>query len=171
MDLQRDDSDRGLAALVVQPLGNEAAEAKALPAGKKDGASDEQIKSLKDALASVMDSGAADEEAAAAEPAADAALDEFPQQMDGGDAALAEAEEIQRVSRDIAKQQHLFDNCYVFLSREVPRYSLEFVIAACGGKVGWLVGPAAIYKERKKERKKKEEEKRKEVRGRREGRR
>ncbi|KAJ3072864.1 mRNA-binding ribosome synthesis protein nop7 [Podochytrium sp. JEL0797] len=31
----------------------------------------------------------------------------------------------------------LFHNCVFFLSREVPRHSLEFVIKSFGGKVGW----------------------------------
>ncbi|KAJ3115785.1 mRNA-binding ribosome synthesis protein nop7, partial [Nowakowskiella sp. JEL0407] len=35
------------------------------------------------------------------------------------------------------KQQTLFKNCVFWLSREVPRWSLEFVIRACGGVCGW----------------------------------
>lgn len=31
----------------------------------------------------------------------------------------------------------LFSNCVFYLSREVPRYALEFVIKSFGGKVGW----------------------------------
>lgn len=50
---------------------------------------------------------------------------------------MAEADEIQRLSAEVQRQQHLFDNCFVFLSREVPRYAIEFVVTACGGKVSW----------------------------------
>ena len=64
-------------------------------------------------------------------------LDSFPVQMDGGEAVLAEADEIQRNAAETEAQRHLFDSCYIFLSREVPRYTLEFVVAACGGKVSW----------------------------------
>ncbi len=64
-------------------------------------------------------------------------LDSFPVQMDGGEAVLAEADEIQRSAAEMDAQRHLFAKCHVFLSREVPRYSLEFVIAACGGQVSW----------------------------------
>jgi len=31
----------------------------------------------------------------------------------------------------------MFENCVFFLYREVPRYSLEFVIMSFGGKVVW----------------------------------
>jgi pescadillo len=57
--------------------------------------------------------------------------------MEGGEPTLAEADEIQRQAKEAEQVQHLFDNCWVFLSREVPRYSLEFVLAAAGGRVSW----------------------------------
>lgn len=38
---------------------------------------------------------------------------------------------------EIAPGKQLFSNCVFWLSREVPRYSLEFVIKAFGGQVGW----------------------------------
>ncbi|KAJ2159570.1 mRNA-binding ribosome synthesis protein nop7 [Coemansia sp. RSA 552] len=37
----------------------------------------------------------------------------------------------------LAEKSTLFSKHVVFLSREVPRYSLEFVIRAFGGRVGW----------------------------------
>ncbi|KAJ3090471.1 mRNA-binding ribosome synthesis protein nop7 [Quaeritorhiza haematococci] len=39
-------------------------------------------------------------------------------------------EEAQRISR-------LFSGCIFFVSREVPRWAIEFVVRACGGQVGW----------------------------------
>jgi len=43
----------------------------------------------------------------------------------------------------------LFNNHMFYLSREVPRYSLEFVIKACGGQVGWDIssGAGSTFKE------------------------
>lgn len=43
----------------------------------------------------------------------------------------------------------LFDRCVVYLSREVPKFSLEFVIKAFGGKVGWdaTLGQDSPFKE------------------------
>ncbi|KAI8609598.1 Pescadillo N-terminus-domain-containing protein [Chytriomyces sp. MP71] len=49
------------------------------------------------------------------------------------DAAKINAE----ASANSGANQKLFGNCVFFLSREVPRNSLEFVIKAFGGRVGW----------------------------------
>ncbi|CAG8511920.1 10580_t:CDS:2 [Ambispora gerdemannii] len=45
--------------------------------------------------------------------------------------------------------QQLFSKCIFYLSREVPRYSLEFVIRAFGGQVSWdpTVGGGSLFDE------------------------
>ncbi|KTW31638.1 hypothetical protein T552_00277 [Pneumocystis carinii B80] len=44
---------------------------------------------------------------------------------------------------------NIFENFIFYLSREVPRYSLEFVIKSFGGKVGWdpVLGSGSSFKE------------------------
>ncbi|CAB4391214.1 hypothetical protein RhiirA5_359277 [Rhizophagus irregularis] len=45
--------------------------------------------------------------------------------------------DIQNASVALTEFENLFSNCIFYLSREVPRYSLEFIIRAFGGQVGW----------------------------------
>jgi pescadillo protein len=45
--------------------------------------------------------------------------------------------DIQTASIALTDFENLFSNCVFYLSREVPRYSLEFIIRAFGGQVGW----------------------------------
>jgi pescadillo len=45
--------------------------------------------------------------------------------------------DIQTASIALTEFENLFSNCVFYLSREVPRYSLEFIIRTFGGQVGW----------------------------------
>ncbi|RIA97078.1 Pescadillo N-terminus-domain-containing protein, partial [Glomus cerebriforme] len=45
--------------------------------------------------------------------------------------------DLQTVSVALTEFENLFSNCIFYLSREVPRYSLEFIIRTFGGQVGW----------------------------------
>ncbi|KAJ1568424.1 mRNA-binding ribosome synthesis protein nop7, partial [Nowakowskiella sp. JEL0078] len=40
-------------------------------------------------------------------------------------------------TKESTSRQNLFSKCVFWLSREVPRWSLEFVIRSCGGVCGW----------------------------------
>ncbi|KAJ1560960.1 mRNA-binding ribosome synthesis protein nop7, partial [Nowakowskiella sp. JEL0078] len=40
-------------------------------------------------------------------------------------------------TKESTQRQNLFSRCVFWLSREVPRWSLEFVIRSCGGVCGW----------------------------------
>ncbi|RCH90310.1 mRNA-binding ribosome synthesis protein, partial [Rhizopus azygosporus] len=44
---------------------------------------------------------------------------------------------IQAASNEAAELQSLFEGQKFFLSRETPRYALEFMIRSCGGQVSW----------------------------------
>ncbi|CAG8494263.1 7711_t:CDS:2 [Acaulospora colombiana] len=57
--------------------------------------------------------------------------------------------DIQSASIALSEFEQLFSRCIIYLSREVPRYSLEFVIRAFGGQVGWddTVGVGSPFKE------------------------
>nr|CAG4645504.1 EOG090X05E6 [Lynceus sp. MCZ IZ 141354] len=59
-------------------------------------------------------------------------IDIFPEDGD-----LKEAEELKKQAEQVKQVQNLFKGMKVFLSREVPRESLVFVIRACGGEVSW----------------------------------
>ncbi|CAI2166230.1 10504_t:CDS:2 [Funneliformis geosporum] len=45
--------------------------------------------------------------------------------------------DIQNASIALTEFENLFSNCIFYLSREVPRYSLEFIIRTFGGQVSW----------------------------------
>lgn len=57
--------------------------------------------------------------------------------MEGGEETVPGMNAL--VEQEKAEQRfaRLFENLYFFLGREVPRYSLEFVIRALGGNVSW----------------------------------
>ena len=58
-------------------------------------------------------------------------------QMDGGQEAMPGLDALAAEQREKHAFTHLFDGLVFFLSREVPRYSLEPVIRAFGGSVSW----------------------------------
>lgn len=45
-------------------------------------------------------------------------------------------EQVVSMSKETGEKR-LLEGCLIWLSREVPRYSLEFIIKSAGGKVGW----------------------------------
>jgi pescadillo len=45
-------------------------------------------------------------------------------------------EQVVSMSKETGEKR-LLEGCTIWLSREVPRYSLEFIIKSAGGKVGW----------------------------------
>ncbi|CAG8768407.1 16682_t:CDS:2, partial [Racocetra fulgida] len=57
--------------------------------------------------------------------------------------------DIQSASVALSEFEILFSKCVFYLSREVPKYSLEFIIRSFGGQVGWddTVGVGSPFKE------------------------
>ncbi|KAJ1648974.1 mRNA-binding ribosome synthesis protein nop7 [Dispira simplex] len=55
----------------------------------------------------------------------------------GGDDVQLDVEALQALVASLPETQTLFQDKVIYLSREVPRSSLVFVIRAFGGKVGW----------------------------------
>ncbi|ORX57441.1 hypothetical protein DM01DRAFT_1334064 [Hesseltinella vesiculosa] len=66
-------------------------------------------------------------------------LDEFKEsdQQDDQDANAVSLSEIQQASQEVKNLKELFKSHVFFLSRETPRYALEFMIRSCGGQVSW----------------------------------
>lgn len=56
---------------------------------------------------------------------------------EGEQGATVTLQQIQDASNEVHSLQQLFKNHTFFLSRETPRYALEFMIRACGGQVSW----------------------------------
>jgi len=53
------------------------------------------------------------------------------------DEVLFEGDEINKKRKELSVYENLFLKCHFWLSREVPRESMEFVIKSFGGKVSW----------------------------------
>ncbi|KAI8070414.1 Pescadillo N-terminus-domain-containing protein [Gongronella butleri] len=77
---------------------------------------------------------AEDEDDAAAEAAAAADLNEFKDEDASGDVSVRE---IQEATLQVKNLKELFKSHTFFLSRETPRYAMEFMIRSCGGAVSW----------------------------------
>ncbi|CCJ29056.1 unnamed protein product [Pneumocystis jirovecii] len=75
----------------------------------------------------------------------DVVLDNFHMQSDSKDSLN---KLIQPVTPN-SEKVNIFENFIFYLSREAPRYSLEFVIRSFGGKVGWdpVLGDGSPFKE------------------------
>ncbi|CAO3685063.1 unnamed protein product [Umbelopsis ramanniana] len=54
-----------------------------------------------------------------------------------GDDSMVTLSQIQAASTEIQELQNLFSRSVIFLSRETPRYALEFIIRSFGGQVSW----------------------------------
>ena len=112
----------------------------AAPDASRRKATDRRAKTLKGRLGDIaahdtdadMDSAAAAADSDSDEQAG--GIDAFPpNEADAEDAGAADAE----AAEDLSVYETLFKGRFFFLSREVPRESLEFVIRAFGGSVGW----------------------------------
>lgn len=67
-------------------------------------------------------------------------LDEFKstaQDEEEQDANAITLQKIQQQTNEISALRNLFSKCVFFISRETPRYALEFMIRSCGGQVSW----------------------------------
>ncbi|XP_046840999.1 pescadillo homolog [Xenia sp. Carnegie-2017] len=60
-------------------------------------------------------------------------LDQFPLETEDDE----QLQKARKEQENIGRLQNLFSNCKIFLSREVPRDCLVFIIRSFGGKVSW----------------------------------
>jgi len=153
LNQERAKNDAGVSALIMEPANTagEGSGSGSEEAGATKGAKakkDKTAQRIASALANVDEGDGADEDEDAAadtatatagegEGAAAASLDSFPGQMSGGEDTVAELAAKTGANAEADKFSKLFDGLYFFLSREVPRYTLEFVIRSFGGQVSW----------------------------------
>ncbi|CAA18653.1 hypothetical protein POMI540_0863 [Schizosaccharomyces pombe] len=103
-----------------------------------------KIRDIVNSDANVVEQSEKTTEDADEEPETEENLDEF-KPADGADNEDSKS----LVSHISSSNTSLFSNFTFFLSREVPRFSLEFVIRAFGGKVGWdpILGSGSPFSE------------------------
>ncbi|KAJ3045483.1 mRNA-binding ribosome synthesis protein nop7 [Rhizophlyctis rosea] len=115
---------------------------------KKVKQTEKRLKTLTDtitALSSTANAAAADDDSTPAEEdsttdAMDIKPTDIPQSLappTTEEETVPTLETFAQESTTLQTFQNLFKGCVFYLSREVPRYSLEFVIRAFGGEVGW----------------------------------
>ncbi|GJJ73099.1 pescadillo [Entomortierella parvispora] len=152
LDLKLDEGGAGMNALIIESTQSSANIAKSVNTpvtavsaslSKEEKQrlqeSEKRLKTLSSKIAHIQENGE-DEKASTEANANDDSIDEFPTQLpntDGSSSATVTFTDIQRASQHLTQFQSLFSNCYIFLSREVPRYSLEFILRALGAQVGW----------------------------------
>ncbi|KAI8594214.1 hypothetical protein EDD21DRAFT_103872, partial [Dissophora ornata] len=156
LDLKLDEGGAGMNALIIESTQSTANIAKSVntpvvPTSSVAAAlskeekqrlqeSEKRLQSLTNKIAHIQESGSTDESMEGATDNNEDTLDEFPTplpNLDGTSSSTVTFLDIQRASQHLSQFQSLFSNSYIFLSREVPRYSLEFILRACGGNVGW----------------------------------
>jgi pescadillo protein len=149
VDESREKNDNGLSALILEPArggdGPEMGElAGDMPPARPstDAKVQARMATLRDALPDIETKVAevgGDEDEGDLAPESDAAapLDAFPAQMEGGEEAIENIEEAKQTAAVREKFASLFKGLSFFVSREAPRYSLEFVVPAFGGAVSW----------------------------------
>ncbi|KNE66560.1 hypothetical protein AMAG_11688 [Allomyces macrogynus ATCC 38327] len=156
LDAAKDAGAAGLDALTLESAGDAkdaaapAAVVQAANAPKLTAEDKKRLKSLKSKIASIKDtSDDADVTMAEASPAADDAdepvAEDFDEAMDADGAAAGEEGDIHSkplvtysaLSRTLSSKQSLFSNLVFYISREVPRSAVEFVLRAFGATVGW----------------------------------
>ncbi|KAG0324975.1 mRNA-binding ribosome synthesis protein nop7 [Dissophora globulifera] len=158
LDLKLDEGGAGMNALIIESTQSTANIAQSINSSvaqptsstaaslskeekKRLEESEKRLRTLTNKIARIQESNGTDQ--ASAESSTndnDDAMDEFPTplpNLDGTSSSTVTFSDIQRASQHLSQFQSLFSNCYVYLSREVPRYSLEFVLRACGSHVGW----------------------------------
>ncbi|KAF8953450.1 mRNA-binding ribosome synthesis protein nop7 [Haplosporangium bisporale] len=156
LDLKLDEGGAGMNALIIEstqssaniaksvntPITTSTSSSVAASLSKEEKQrlheSEKRLQSLSKKIAHIQESG--NDEESKETTTEDDTLDEFPTPLPNQDGSLAGAvtfSEIQKASLHLTQFQSLFANCVIFLSREVPRYSLEFVLRALGAQVGW----------------------------------
>eukprot|EP01135_Chromosphaera_perkinsii_P003910 Nk52_evm11s262 gene=Nk52_evmTU11s262 len=147
LDKKRDDGAAGLSAFVMEDAN--AQSKPALEVSNADGGEEEdaQMEESRKRIASLnkaLNSISQNEEKEEAEEAEEKKASEEEQfAVDGDDSD--EFKTLKEEEKKMSEFQSLFSEMKFFLSREVPKDSLEFVIRSFGGKVSWDNCAGATY--------------------------
>ncbi|KAJ2994782.1 mRNA-binding ribosome synthesis protein nop7 [Globomyces sp. JEL0801] len=137
LDQSKLESDAGLSSYIMQSVTESDAQVENTPTNKKMvSKSKKQMKTLNEKMNEIqehqMDEDEEDEDISDADN--DDGLLDVPEPV----VEPTTQEETVLSLRDAkSNEKHLFANCVFWISREVPKYSLEFVIKAMGGECGW----------------------------------
>ncbi|KNE65445.1 hypothetical protein AMAG_11071 [Allomyces macrogynus ATCC 38327] len=156
LDAAKDAGAAGLDALTLESAGDAkdaapAAQAAATASAPKLTAEDKKrLKSLKSKIASIKDTSddtdvTMDEASPSADDTEDPVAEDFDDAMDADGAVAGDDGDIHSkplvtysaLSRTLSSKQSLFSNLVFYISREVPRSAVEFVLRAFGATVGW----------------------------------
>ncbi|KAF9331565.1 mRNA-binding ribosome synthesis protein nop7 [Linnemannia elongata] len=150
LDLKLDEGGAGMNALIIestqssaniaktvnQPITSTVAASLSKEEKQRLQESEKRLKALSSKIAHIQETED-NTTTAEVDQDADSAMDEFPAplpNLDGTAAGTVTFTDIQKASQHLTHFQSLFSNCVIFLSREVPRYSLEFVLRALGAQ-------------------------------------
>ncbi|KAF9910164.1 mRNA-binding ribosome synthesis protein nop7 [Lobosporangium transversale] len=164
LDLKLDEGGAGMNALIIESTQSAANIAKTLNEEKQRlEESEKRLKTLSNKIAHIQESNSYETTNGNSSSSKnnndndndndnEDTMDEFPAplpNLDGSSSDTVTFSDIQKASQHLTQFQSLFSQCYIFLSREVPRYSLEFILRACGGHVGWdpVLGEGSPFKE------------------------
>lgn len=139
-----------LAAAAATDAGATAAEEGDQPvAAIKDDPSASRVTTLSNKLRKIRDGddGSDDDDASGSDSDTDTDEDDAAMVAAGSDEEAAEeARATKQALREQKRFARLFRGLVFFLSREVPREAVEFVIRSVGGEVGWQ-GPGSTFDE------------------------
>ncbi len=138
LDVSRQDANAGLGAFIMENKEKEGVDA-ALPLPSKSEsksqikATKERIKTLDEKISTLENHESENSEEEESEKEDEMDVDDIPLPIVE---PLTEEEKVVNMNVNFSGKR-LFSDCVFWLSREVPRYSLEFVIKAFGGQCGW----------------------------------
>ncbi|CAG8703668.1 2605_t:CDS:2, partial [Acaulospora morrowiae] len=164
LDILKDEGSGGLNVLVIEPKNvhlslnslNVEYEKKSRSMTSEEKVqklkSEERLKTLSQKLDAMEDKESTDHLEDTETDVNENLMDEFIEQTSEQSTSQGQTliyQDIYSASTVLLEFQQLFSKCIFYLSREVPKYSLEFVIRAFGGQVGWddTVGMGSPFKE------------------------
>jgi len=143
IDIKKDEGNAGLTAYVVETSEGKdiLKNIKSKPEATKENVDKEKMKEYQERIKNLSENMNIDGEENAEEEEEEETKEEndikFEDQGKTDENEVSETDKLIKETQLRAEFQKLFENCVFYLSREVPKYSLEFVIKAFGGKVGW----------------------------------
>lgn len=139
IDAAKAGEGENLKALSAEPIGSDASfNPHAVPKSVLK-ATESRIHTLDDLLRKVARDDAKAASAAAATPAEESTAAKVAEEEKGDVFDEDERREIE----SLEKFKNLFSQCVVYVSREVPRENIEFIVRAFGGQVSWDGGSIA----------------------------